>query len=209
MLPALSLPGEFAPHRELCTTEHIVAAFETEANATAAERDLEGAGIPSSAIRQYADTARAEATEHASAYTSGGGFWSWLFGDDSLRETPAYTPDAYDRSAVAGNVVLSVTVHDETQVERVIAALEAHHPVDIDEDGAPGQSGSSAIVPPVGLTTSGHEFPTEEVASPSAASAYPSGAYCSCCSAGSNTCKHGVSGGRNRGRSHSRVGRAA
>ena len=84
-------------------TEHIVAVFETEANATAAARDLEGAGIPSSAIRQYADTARVEATEHASAYTSGGGFWSWLFGDDSLRERPAYTHDAYDRSAVAGN----------------------------------------------------------------------------------------------------------
>ena len=36
--------------------------------------------------------------------------------------------------------MLSVTVHDETQVERVIAALEAHHPVDIDEDGARGKA---------------------------------------------------------------------
>ena len=34
-------------------TEHIVAVFKTESAAAAAERDLEGAGIPTSVIRRY------------------------------------------------------------------------------------------------------------------------------------------------------------
>ena len=84
--------------------EHIVAVFETETDATAAARSLESVGIPSSAIRQYADTARAEVepAEHTRPHTSGGGFWAWLFGEDSTTETTrsAYTHDIYDRRAL-------------------------------------------------------------------------------------------------------------
>ena len=117
-------------------TEHIVAVYKTEADATAAARSLESLGIPPSAIRQYAEAvhAKAEPVEHTSAHTSGGGFWAWLFGDESMTETTRsmYTDDIYDRRVSSGNVVLSLTV-DDTKIHETISALEAHNPVDIDE----------------------------------------------------------------------------
>jgi hypothetical protein len=42
-------------------TEHIVAVYKTEADATAAARSLESLGIPPSAIRQYAEAVHAKA----------------------------------------------------------------------------------------------------------------------------------------------------
>jgi uncharacterized protein (TIGR02271 family) len=158
--------------------EHIVAVFETETDATAAARSLESAGISASAIRQYADTARAEVApaERTSTHTSGGGFWAWLFGEDSTTETTrsAYThDDMYDRRASAGNVVLSVTVYDDAKIHQAIAALEAHNPVDIDERS--DEVSGAGMPPPVGLSTTGQDFSTGEVARSGTSSAYPSG----------------------------------
>ncbi len=157
--------------------EHIVAVFETETDATAAARSLESAGIPSSAIRRYADTARAEVepAEHTSTHTSGGGFWAWLVGEDSMTETTrsAYTHDVYDRRASAGNVVLSVTVYDDAKIHQAIAALEAHNPVDIDERS--DEVGEAGMAPPAGLSTAGQDVSTGEVARSGMTSAYPSG----------------------------------
>jgi hypothetical protein len=83
-------------------TEHIVAVFETETAAGAAAESLQRTGIPSSAIRQYAGTGvdgKVVPTEQTSTHTSGGGFWSWLFGEESTTNTTrsAYTDDLYDR----------------------------------------------------------------------------------------------------------------
>jgi uncharacterized protein (TIGR02271 family) len=167
-------------NQEFYMAEHIVAVFETETDATAAAQSLESAGIPSSAIRQYADNAPAvvEPLEHTSTHTSGGGFWAWLFGEDSMTETTrsAYGHDIYDRKASAGNVVLSVTVYDDAKIQQSIAALEAHNPVDIDErsDEVISEKGTG-MAPPVGLSTTGQKLSTGELAQGGMTSAYPSG----------------------------------
>ena len=120
--------------------EHIVAVFETEAAAAAAEQSLLSIGIPSSVIRRYARNAAIPEEEvapggYTSTHTSGGGFWAWLFGEDSTSETSrsAYTHDLYDRRVAAGNVVLGVLVDDDAKLHQVASVLEAHQPVDIGE----------------------------------------------------------------------------
>jgi len=151
-------------------TEHIVAVFETETAAAAATESLRRAGIPSAAIRQYADTGvgqKAVPTEQSSTHTSGGGFWSWLFGEDSTTNTThsAYTDDLYDRRASAGSVVVSVTVDEDSKIHEAIAALEAHNPVDIDErsDDAYGARSGSSMAPLTGSSTAGREFSSDDV----------------------------------------------
>ncbi len=158
-------------------TEHIVAVYKTEADATAAARSLESLGIPPSAIRQYAEAihAKAEPVEHTSAHTSGGGFWAWLFGDESMMETTRsmYTDDIYDRRVAAGNAVISVTVHD-SKIHETISALEAHNPVDIDEGSEEIAQPGAGIPSPVGLAAR-EAMPTEAVGQPGVAGSYPSG----------------------------------
>ena len=146
--------------------EHIVAVFETEAAAAAAEQSLQNVGIPTSVIRRYASSelGREESVpvEQTSTHTSGGGFWSWLFGEDSTSETARsmYTHDVYDRRAAAGNVVLSVIVDDDGKIHQAISALEAHNPVDIDE--RPNEMGdprtTSTMAPATGPSTVGRDF---------------------------------------------------
>lgn len=152
--------------------EHIVAVFETEAAATAATQSLHSAGIPSSAIRQYANTDTAKQasapTEHTSTHSSGGGFWAWLFGEESTSETTrsAYTHDLYDRRAAAGNVVLSVTVDDDAKIHQALTALEAHSPVDIDErsDEIDERATTSSTAPLTASSTTGRDFSSGAVA---------------------------------------------
>ena len=150
-------------------TEYIVAVFETEAAAEAATESLRSAGIPASAIRQYAGSAadrQPVPTEQTSVHTSDGGFWSWLFGEDSTTETTrsAYTHDAYDRRASAGNVVVSVTVAEDAKIHSAIAALEAHNPLNIDErsDEVAEVGAGSTMAPLTGASTTGREFSTED-----------------------------------------------
>jgi uncharacterized protein (TIGR02271 family) len=151
--------------------EHIVAVFETETAAAAAEQSLQSAGIPAAVIRRYASSeiGREEVAplEHTSTHT-GGGFWSWLFGEEPTSETTrsAYTHDVYDRRAAAGNVVVSVVVDDDTKIHQAIAALEAHNPVDIDErsDEMGGAATASAMASATGPATVRHDFTTGDVA---------------------------------------------
>ena len=143
-------------------SEHIVAVFETEADATNARRSLESLGISAAAIRQYAgseQSARATpAAETTTTHSSGGGFWAWLFGDEETT-SESYRDDLYDRRTAAGNVVVSVTV-DEAMIARTIDALDAHHPLDIDEHStdAAAIEGSSSMAPMTGPSTTGQEF---------------------------------------------------
>jgi uncharacterized protein (TIGR02271 family) len=146
-------------------TEHIVAVYQTETAAEAATKSLHAVGIPSSAIRQYAGSGVGRQAE--TSHTSGGGFWSWLFGEDSTTETTrsAYTHDMYDRTASAGNVVVSVTVEEDAKIHQAIAALEAHNPVDIDErsDEEGEVNVGSTMAPQTGASTAGQEFSSGDI----------------------------------------------
>jgi uncharacterized protein (TIGR02271 family) len=150
--------------------EHIVAVFETETAASAATESLRRAGIPSSAIRQYAGTEAGRTvvpTEQTSTHRPHGGFWSWLFGEESTTHTtrPAYTDDLYDRIASAGNVIVSVTGVEDSKIHEAIAALEAHNPVDIDErsDEVDEVRGRSSTAPMTGSSTTGRDFSSGDV----------------------------------------------
>jgi len=155
-------------------TEHIVAVFETQMAAEAAVQGLRDVGIPTSAIRQYASGGGAggvggEVTpiEQTSTHTSGGGFWSWLFGENGTSETThsAYSGDVYDRRASAGNAVVSVSVDDDAKIHQAIAALEAHSPIDIDERTDEDGVGTGAVATPLaGASTVGRDFSSAEVA---------------------------------------------
>ena len=128
----------------LSLTEHIVALFQSDSAAAAAERDLENAGIAASAMRRYTpaemeklepDSAVAAGTE--TGHSSGGGFWAWLLGEETNTTTPrsAYSTEGnvYDRHARAGNTVLSVMLNDESLIHQAVTILDAHHPIEIDE----------------------------------------------------------------------------
>jgi hypothetical protein len=121
-------------------TEHIVAVYHTEADATAAAGSLEEVGIPFADIRQYTSSAlaKAEPAEQTTTPTSGSGFWAWLFGGESMTETTRtmYSNEMYDRKVAGGSVVLSVTVYDMGKIDQVMSTMEIYNPVDIDEGSA-------------------------------------------------------------------------
>ena len=58
-------------------------------------------GLNSMSGRTLRGPQKTEPVEHTSTHTSGGGFWAWLFGDESMTETTRsmHTDDIYDRSA--------------------------------------------------------------------------------------------------------------
>jgi uncharacterized protein (TIGR02271 family) len=166
-------------------TEHIVALFKTESAAAAAERDLEGAGIPTSVIRRYTPAEMEKLEPESSvggatetSHSSGGGFWAWLWGEDAdtttTRSVYANEEDVFDRQARAGNTVLSVMLHDESLIHQAVTILDAHHPLDIDEhthETEPTSSTSGSFVQPeaagrTSLSPSGVDYSTSAVATP-------------------------------------------
>jgi len=129
-------------------TEHIVAIFETAAAAATAGQALESSGIPSSAIRQYAEkagTVVASETSTESAH-SNGGFWAWLTGADDDVPSTSYGSDRslYEHRVQAGNTVLSVTLLDDSQIHTALSVLEAHNPVEIEEATDEAETSSTA-----------------------------------------------------------------
>jgi uncharacterized protein (TIGR02271 family) len=139
--------------------EVIVAVFEAASEADAAQRDLESAGIPASAIRRYASSdpaaPRTTATSGSTKVESSGGFWSWLLGEESWtadRNAWGNDPELYERAAGAGRTILSVTVGDSSQVTQATEILDRHGPIDLDERAAgtmPG-TGTPAAYPAAG-----------------------------------------------------------
>jgi hypothetical protein len=133
--------------------EHVVAVFDTAKDADAAARELENAGISPSAIRRYrpdqraTDTSLGRTTEATSA-SGGGGFWAWLLGEepaaDPTRSAHPHDEEWYDRRAHAGNSVLSVMIHNDFQIYQAVTILEAHHPIDIEENTDEEAAGSAA-----------------------------------------------------------------
>jgi uncharacterized protein (TIGR02271 family) len=115
----------------MMTDETIVAVYDTAEHAALAVRDLEAAGVPSSAISQHAaggsmtgSTATTTATPHREE-----GFWASLFGGE-----PEYEHDTtvYNRSLESGSTVVSVKA-SELHVTQAMEILERHNPINIDE----------------------------------------------------------------------------
>jgi len=155
--------------------EHIVAVFENDTAASAAERELQGAGIPTSVIRKYsADAvgstervANTATTETTAERQSGGDFWAWLLGEEGpSTSTSSYTADrdAYDRRVRAGNVVLSVALGDDSQIHRVMSIIESHNPLEIDERTDEADAVSSIAPTTTGTTTAGVEYSSSAIA---------------------------------------------
>jgi uncharacterized protein (TIGR02271 family) len=156
--------------------EHIVAIFETNSAADAAARDLESGGISASAIRRYQQE-KTDASYSTETRTHGGGFWAWLLGEedgiDAKRSIYPRDHEIYERGVTAGNAVLSVTVLDEAEAHRATTIIDAHHPLQIDDNGlvadtsvrpmtnvAPQVASSSALL--TGASTGEQVIPLKE-----------------------------------------------
>jgi uncharacterized protein (TIGR02271 family) len=111
------------------TKETFVAVYESEADAAAAVRELEDAGIPSSDIIHHAKDRTISGSTTTPVHTRERGFWARLFGFAPERE---YDTSVYDRSLERGSSVVTVNV-DEQLVNRASEILERHNPIDIDE----------------------------------------------------------------------------
>lgn len=118
--------------RSLSMTQHtIVGVYDAEADAAAAVRDLESAGVTTDAVSQHTK-ANFGGTDFSSAnaITHKRGFWGRLFSttedDDS---------DLYSRSIERGSTVVSVRVSEE-DVDRISAILESHGPIDVEDESA-------------------------------------------------------------------------
>ena len=122
--------------------EHIVAVFDSEGAAEAAVRDLEQAGIPTSAMRRYRSTATSAGNENSGAispttgHSSTGGFWAWLLGEEPGAETTrslSLDEQAYEQHAQAGKAVISVLVEDDAKIHQAVTLVTAHHPIEMEE----------------------------------------------------------------------------
>src|SRR4051794_8131325 len=102
--------------------ETIVAVYDTSEHAALAVRDLEAAGVPSSAISQHASSGAAAGSTTAAAPVREKGFWSSLFGGE-----PEYEHDTtvYDRSLEGGSTVVTVRAPAQ-HLTQVVDILERH-----------------------------------------------------------------------------------
>jgi uncharacterized protein (TIGR02271 family) len=165
-------------------SEHIVAVFDSEGSAEAAARDLEQAGISTSAIRRYRSSAGATGNESSGAMSpptgnsGSGGFWAWLLGEEPGPETTrslSGDEDAYEQHAQAGKPVLSVLVEDDARIHQAITLLTAHHPIEMEERTEELDAGSSLKSEPGSSPHAGITGSTGDSA-PVAAETRPTGA---------------------------------
>lgn len=114
-------------------SETVVAVFDTAANADAAVRDLENAGIPSNSIKRYDKSFAPSGGTGTASYSSGqtGGFWAWLLGEEGTSSS-TYDRSLYERTVESGGTVVTVIV-DENEADRVISVLDAHSPADLEQ----------------------------------------------------------------------------
>jgi uncharacterized protein (TIGR02271 family) len=112
--------------------ETIVAVYDTSEHAALVVRDLEAAGVPSSAISQHAASGTATGSTTTAAPVREKGFWASLLGGE-----PEYEHDTtvYDRSLESGSTVVTVKA-PEQHLTQVMDILERHHPVDMEERAA-------------------------------------------------------------------------
>ena len=160
LLPPTSTASQ--PSRSMPMSEEtIVAVFDTVAHADAAVADLKTARVPDSAISRHAEDMSGTtgtggtATGSTMGSSTGGssrqqGFWSSLFGGSTTDEP------VYDRSMTSGGSVVVVKSPTEN-VDAVVAILEKHNPVDLDERAAnygysTQAAGTSAAMPTTATT---------------------------------------------------------
>jgi len=123
--------------------ETIVAMFDNAAQADRAVQDLDAAHVPSNAVSRHPSS-----TGDAATNSREPGFWSNLFGGE-----PDHDTAVYDRIVATGSHMVAVRVPQE-HVTGVLAILERHNPVDIDERaksyglGAPGAGAGTTVGQP-------------------------------------------------------------
>ncbi len=140
-----SIDGVQIPEKQIRGTtmdnETIVAVYDTASAADAAVADLRAANVPESAITRHSDTSAAGSgmtaattgmagTATASG-TEGRGFWSSLFGTDDVGSHSDAA--VYDRSVQSGSAVVVVKGTPAHDIDAVVAILEKHSPIDLDE----------------------------------------------------------------------------
>jgi uncharacterized protein (TIGR02271 family) len=121
------------------TRETFVAVYDSEADAAAAVRELQNAGIPSSDIIHHAKDRTTSGSTTVPVHKREPGFWARLFGFATERE---YDTSVYDRSLERGSSVVTVNV-EEQLVNRASEILERHDPIDIDERAAGYMAGQA------------------------------------------------------------------
>ncbi len=148
--------------------ETIVAIYDTPALAESAKADLLEAGVPQTSISIVGATPTGSV---APTQPREEGFWSSLFGG-----SPDHDTAVYDHSVDNGASVLNVKT-PEAHVDRVLAILERHDPIDIDDRAAnyvqssasTGTAGMHADQPTASAPTTalaGRATPTAEVTRP-------------------------------------------
>ena len=164
--------------------ELIVAVFDTAAHADAAETDLQSKAIvPSTAIRRYAPgdpgsphisqtTAETASPRLETPRHEGGGFFSWLFGEET-EHTSHEDRALYDEHVNAGRIIISVRAADHQEAAAIMRVLEGHSPTEVEAQPSGTDLSSSSTTstirsePEAGVST-------EREAGVSAAAARPS-----------------------------------
>ena len=111
-------------------TEIVVAIYETDEDAEHAVADMLAAHVPPSAIHRHtrADSpAVGAAAAPPGSEEQGPGFWSRLFGGHSSDHA------VYDHALHNGGNVVTVSSVPGHDMAPVMAILERHNPVDVDE----------------------------------------------------------------------------
>lgn len=137
--------------------ETIVAVYDTAEHAALAVRDLEAAGVPSSAISQHASDAHTTGSTTTTGQVREKGFWSSLFGGEPEHE---HDTAVYDRSMESGSSVVTVRA-PEQHLAHVTDILERHNPIDIDERAASYGLASGATTTTTTTTASTAAMPAQ------------------------------------------------
>ena len=127
-------------------TETIVAVYDTPAHAELAVADLQAAGIPAQSIQHYTKEHYGSQTYDPAQDTGKSeSLWGWLFGEDHVSTHSA----TYDHSLQSGSTVVTV-VAELDHADRIIAILEDHKPIDLEERAT--QIGTAPLGVSTGVT---------------------------------------------------------
>jgi len=110
----------------------VIGAFDDEAQAQRAVDELAAAGFDRSDVHveRGDSTAGQEVAAGSQEHTKGGGFFSWLFGDDDTYETHRNT---YGEAVRRGSSVVVVDVQGDEEAERAASCLHDAGAFDVDE----------------------------------------------------------------------------
>jgi uncharacterized protein (TIGR02271 family) len=135
--------------------ETIVAVYDTSEHAALVVRDLEAAGVPSSAISQHASSGATTGSTTTAAPVHEKGFWASLFGGE-----PEYEHDTtvYNRSLEGGSTVVTVKALEQ-HLTQIMDILERHHPVDMEERAASYGLGAGSTATTTTTATTGLNVP--------------------------------------------------